>query len=218
MRMTGTIAAVAFDFDGTLADTRDAVCATVEQTLDELGVPRLARAVVVEHMGLPLSETFRAAGVATGALDHAVQAYRRRFPDNAASIALFPEVARCLRELAEAGVPMGIASSRGRASLFDLVERLEIRSLFRDVLGEEDVPRKKPAPDLVLALSRSLGAPPSRMLVVGDTTYDVAMGRAAGAVTCGVLYGCHDAARLRAAEATFLVDSLAALPALVRPR
>src|SRR5690606_20119752 len=106
------ISAVAFDFDGTLADTRDAVVATVAQTLAELGMPPLSRAAVVERMGLPLIEIFRHAGVPAHALGDAARRYRRRFPDNASGVALFPEVARCLDALAARGVPMGVVSSR----------------------------------------------------------------------------------------------------------
>jgi phosphoglycolate phosphatase len=212
------IAAVVFDFDGTLADTRAAVVATVTQTLDRLGAAPLSAAAVVERMGLPLSEVFVAAGLPPPAIADAVVLYRRLFPDNAGSIALFPEVDTCLGVLATRGLPLTVASSRGRESLDALLDALQIRSRFHSVLGEEDAARKKPAPDLVLALAERLALAPSQMLVVGDTTYDIEMGRAAGAHTCGVVYGAHDAERLTRAQPTWLVDSLAAVPALLSAR
>jgi phosphoglycolate phosphatase len=210
-----TIEAVIFDFDGTLADTREAVVSTVEQTLDQLCLTRLSRTTISELMGLPLIETFRVAGVPETSLHDAVHFYRGRFFDNAERIALFAQVGSALRAIAEAGLPMAIASSRGRASLLTLLARLGIDGLFCAVLGDEDAVRKKPAPDLVLALAQCMNVAPSQLLVVGDTVYDIEMGRAAGAHTCAVTHGSHDAERLRSAQPTWLVDSFEALQSLV---
>lgn len=210
------IEVVAFDFDGTLADTRHAVVTTTQQTLAELGVPVLAAERIVAMMGLPLAQVFLEAGVPAGEAAGAVARYRERFPANLALVALFPDVLACLHELTAAGLTLGVVSSRGRVSLLDLLERLNVRSLFREVLGEEDVVGKKPAPDLVLALGQRLNVPPERILVVGDTSYDIEMGHAAGAHTCAVTYGSHDAARLVRAKPTHQLDSLAGLCALLK--
>lgn len=209
------IEAIAFDFDGTLADTRGAVVATVEQTLRELGVPALAREAIVTRMGLPLGDVFVAAGMPADGVAAAVLHYRRIFPSHSRSIALFPGALACLEELAGAGVRLGITSSRGRESLAVLIEQLEIGACFVEVLGDEDAVHKKPAPHLVLELGRRLRVTPARMLVVGDTVFDVEMGHAAGARTCAVSHGSHDVARLRAANPTFVIDSFAELLRLV---
>jgi phosphoglycolate phosphatase len=210
------IEAIAFDFDGTLADTRGAVVATVEQTLRELALAPLPHEAIVTRMGLPLVEVFVAAGVPAGGLSDAVACYRRLFPSHGRSIALFPGALACLRELASAGVQLGIASSRGRESLSLLIEQLEIDACFAEVLGDEDALHKKPAPHLVLELGRRLRVAPERMLVVGDTTFDIEMGHAAGARTCAVTHGSHDADRLRGVKPTFVIDSFAELLAVVQ--
>jgi phosphoglycolate phosphatase len=206
-----SIAAVVFDFDGTLADTRHAVVTTVQQTLRELGVAQLPAEEIVVRMGLPLAQVFVAAGVAAERCGDAVQWYRQRFPANTDRVALFPGVLAGLRALASAGIPLGIASARGRGSLLPLIDALGIAAYFGHVLGDEDVEQRKPAPDLVLALAQRMQLAPARMLVVGDTTYDVEMGHAAGAHTCAVTYGSHDIVRLRDARPHHVVDSLADL-------
>ena len=207
----GAIVAVAFDFDGTLADTSAAVVSTFNETLRELGVAELAPEEIVMRMGLPLVQVFVDAGVAQAKLEHALVRYRHHFGKNSVEVALFPGVLASLQQLRAAQIPIGITSSRGRASLGVLLEQLRIAAFFRDVLGEEDALQKKPAPDLVLGLAQRLRVPPARMLVVGDTTYDIEMGHAAGACTCAVTYGSHDAARLRNANPHYLLDSLADL-------
>jgi phosphoglycolate phosphatase len=206
---------VAFDFDGTLADTTSAILATAVQTLRELEHPPVPEACFVPMIGLPLKQAFLGAGVAPEAADACVVRYRERFRDHAGRVTLFPGVSACLEELTGLGVVMAIVSSRGRVSLFDLLERLRIRAHFREILGEEDSLRKKPEPEPVLKLAESLAVSPARVLVVGDTTYDIEMGHAAGAQTCAVTYGSHDAARLGRARPTYQLDSLTGLGALL---
>jgi phosphoglycolate phosphatase len=212
------LTAVAFDFDGTLADTRHAIVTTVDQTLSELGVPLLAPEEIVVRMGLPLVAVFAAAGVPVELHAHAVLRYRARFLSNAGQVALFPGVLGCLQALAAAGIPLGIASSRGRTVLLQLVEQLGIASFFGAVLGEEDAAQKKPAPELVHVLAQRMQQPAARMLVVGDTTFDIEMGHAAGARTCAVTYGSHDLERLRGSKPHYLLDTLDGMHARVWAR
>lgn len=209
------IEVVAFDFDGTLADTRAAILASALQALRELDHPPLPEERFVPMIGLPLREAFLGAGVADEHADACCVRYRACFPANAGCITLFPAVRECLDELTGLGLPLGIVSSRGRASLLELLAQLQIGAHFRAVLGDEDAVRKKPEPELVLNLAASLGVRPERILVVGDTSYDIEMGNAAGAQTCAVTYGSHDLGRLSSARPTYQLDSLAGLGALL---
>jgi len=212
-----SIDAVAFDFDGTLADTTTAILATVFQTLQDLDLPPVTREHFLPMIGLPLKQAFLGAGVDPGAADACVSRYRERFSDNAGHVALFPAVRECLTDLSARGLRLGIVSSRGRKSLLELLDRLQIRAYFGEVLGDEDAERKKPAPDLVLTLGARMGVSANRILVVGDTSYDIEMGHAARAHTCAVTYGSHDSHRLRLAQPTHQLDSLSGLGALLAP-
>lgn len=207
---------VIFDFDGTLADTGAAVVETVKGTLEHLGIGRFSRETVLSLMGLPLAETYRKAGVPRQLLDAALRTHRRLFPDRAHRVVLMPAAEVVLQRLADAGIPVGIASSRGRHSLHILLDQLGISGRFFQALGDEDVSRKKPAPDPVFKLAQLRRVDPRQICVVGDTTYDIEMGRSAGALTCAVPNGGHTRSRLQAAEPTWLIDSLVQLLQLVR--
>ena len=56
----------------------------------------------------------------------------------------------------------------------------------------------------VLSLTDTL---PAEAIVVGDTTFDIEMGRAAGCMTCGVTYGNHNRDILKSSRADFLIDN-----------
>jgi phosphoglycolate phosphatase len=206
---------IAFDFDGTLADTTGVICATVSATLAALSLAEVGRERLLPLIGLPLAEAFSGLGVVPELVPTCVLRYRELFVCHAPKVCLFPDVRQGLADLESLGIPLAIVSSRGRASLMDLVQRLELQQRFVAVLGEEDVPRKKPAPDLVLHLSQVLGVPTARMLVVGDTTYDLDMAHAAGARSCAVTYGNHDWVRLEASRPHHRVDAFGELLGLV---
>ena len=64
----------------------------------------------------------------------------------------------------------------------------------------------------VLSLTDTL---PTEAMVVGDTTFDIEMGRAAGCMTCGVTYGNHNRNILKSAGSDFLIDDFSQLYSLV---
>ena len=208
------IKTVILDFDGTLADTRPAILATFRATLAQLGLPPVSDSDVQASIGLPLAESFaRTGGIADPQLlMRATETYRRLFGGFAATaVKLFPHVRETLQLLRTHGIATGVASSRGRESLDELIARLGLRELFTTVCGEEDAPCAKPAPDLALKVLELTGTSPREAVVVGDTSYDILMGRNAGCATCGVTYGNHSREELAAAGADYITDDFAQL-------
>jgi phosphoglycolate phosphatase len=61
-----------------------------------------------------------------------------------------------------------------------------------------------------------MGATPDQALVIGDTVFDIQMGKAARCRTCAVTYGNHGREQLQAAEPDFLIDDLRLLSRLLR--
>jgi phosphoglycolate phosphatase len=59
------------------------------------------------------------------------------------------------------------------------------------------------------------GADASATVMIGDTTYDIEMARAAGVPSIGVAWGYHSIAELKEAGAQLIVDRFADLPAAV---
>jgi len=98
-----------------------------------------------------------------------------------------------------------------------ILDGLGWHSLVDHALSPADVGRGRPAPDLVLAATiRAQASAVASVVVVGDTSSDVAAGRAAGAgLVVGVLSGAHDRAALEAAGADAVLDDVTQLPRLL---
>lgn len=204
--------AIIFDFDGTLADTRRGILATAQETLRRMGLPSADEKALAATIGLPLRENFtRGAGLSGEEADRAVTIYREIFETIAIpTIDLFPGVEETVATLKERGIPMAVASSRGQRSLEILVQHtgLDRHIPLSLVFGVESAARPKPAPDIVYVILGRLGVRPEETLVVGDTTFDIEMGRAAGCCTCGVSYGNQSAGTLAGASPNYILDDL----------
>jgi phosphoglycolate phosphatase len=122
-----------------------------------------------------------------------------------------------LAGLAESGCRVCVMTNLPRRELTPLLQGLGWRDLINVALTADDVPRGCPSPDLALAAMLRVGVGDVRELaMVQPTAAEVECGRRAGArIVAGVLTGPHPAARLRAAGATHVIDSIADLPALL---
>ena len=205
-----------FDFDGTLADTTEGILQTTRATFARMDLPIPSDADIRLGIGLPLKGSHHTAGVPDDRLDEGSDIYHEIFYEIAPKhITIYPGVRESLEMLAAKGLRMGIATSRTEHSLVMLLEEHGIRQYF-EILGSVGcVERPKPAPDLVRWVLERFGADPSEAMVIGDTTYDIQMGTAAGCRTCAVSYGNHSVERLLTASPDHIVADLRDLVALI---
>jgi phosphoglycolate phosphatase len=90
-----------------------------------------------------------------------------------------------------------------------------IKGLFVTLQTADRHP-SKPHPSMVYQALADAGADASDAVVIGDTVYDIHMGRAAGTRTVGVNWGYHSVAELRAAGADYIAESMDDLKAYLK--
>ena len=83
----------------------------------------------------------------------------------------------------------GICSCGGRPTLEAFVDSFHLANLVSCVVSSDDVTHAKPHPEPVQCILDRIQIPPTEALVVGDASFDILMGRAAGCRTVGVTYG-----------------------------
>ena len=197
------IKTVILDFDGTLADTKSIILKTLHQTIDEYGMPQPGDDECAATIGLPLDESFvRLLGISR---DEGLRC---------ASIYL-PNVADTIRRMHDEGLTLAIASSRGHHSLTDFVNRFGLADCFSAIVGADDVKNAKPDPEPVNIILNKLRTDADSAIVVGDTAFDITMGRRAGAHTCGVTYGNGTRGELEQSGAGSVIDDFATLPDVI---
>ena len=125
------------------------------------------------------------ATAATAAVDAAWHA-----PDPVALARPVTDLAKLFTRLRPHVGTFAVATSDDRQPTERTLEALGIAGAFAAIVCADDGVAPKPAPDPVLHLCRTVGIPPSRTAVVGDSPADLRMARAAGAArTIGVLTG-----------------------------
>ena len=205
---------VILDFDGTLADTQPLIIDSMQSTIRELQLPARSDAECRAMIGLPLKECFmHLLPIDDVVGDRCVEVYRRIFDEKNHNgvVMLFSHVMETLHEMHERGLLLAICSSRGRPTLEGFVRSFHLESYVSMVVSANDVKYGKPHPEPVRLILQKLAVAADEAMVVGDASYDILMGCAAGCRTCGVTYGNQSAAELKAAGAELLIDDFAEL-------
>lgn len=207
--------AVLFDLDGTLLDTPAGIVRAFTAALADMSAPPADLLAVRATIGLPLPVAFSMLldvpvedPLVAAGIGHYQRCFREIVLPGAVDL-VFPGVVNGLTRLREAGYPLAVATSKFYASADVLLVAAGLRNLFDEVLGADQVTNPKPHPEMAFALLDRLRSRPADAVMVGDTSHDLLMARAAGLRSVAVTYGVHSVAELVAAEPTWLVDSFA---------
>ncbi len=208
-----------FDLDGTLVDSQELL---VEAQRRAFAAHRLAppsREKSLSIVGLSLREAFRVLAGEDGPVESLARAYRDAWAlirqDPGFDDPLYPGAADAIAALARRdNVMLGIATGKARRGVAHLLERRGWGAWFATVQTSDEHP-SKPAPDMILAALAETGAAPAATYMIGDTTYDMEMARAAGVRAIGVAWGYHAPADLHAAGAERIVADFAELMHLI---
>jgi len=127
-----------------------------------------------------------------------------------------PGVAAALEQLRSAGVRLAVTTGFDREVAERVRAAVSWAPLIEAWICADDVPRGRPAPDMIFRAMEHCGVSDGEQVaVVGDTRLDLQAASNAGARwRIGVLTGAHDRAALEAAPATHVVETLSALPTL----
>jgi phosphoglycolate phosphatase len=183
---------IAFDWDGTLADSTALIAGAIQKACLDVGVPAPDDIDARHVIGLGPGDAIR--HVAPGlAVDHHAR-FSDRFRDHYlvgdAAIPLFAGIREMLDELGQRGFLLAVATGKSRAGLARALARHGIAERFAaSRCADEGFP--KPHPDMLLALMQQLRVGPSQTLMVGDTTHDLELARNAGVSGLAVAYGAH---------------------------
>lgn len=189
---------IVFDWDGTILDSPAGIAESIRASCGDLGLavpdPELASHVI----GLGLPELMRTVAPALPHERYAefVEAYRRHFRAREPSMQLFPGMRELLEELASRSV-LGIATAKSRRGLERTLDATGLRTHFRTSRCADEC-RPKPDPAMLLEIMEETGMDAKSVLMIGDTSHDLQMAKAAGVDALAVTYGAHREAGLRA--------------------
>jgi phosphoglycolate phosphatase len=211
-----------FDVDGTLIDSLAHIKASMVTAFEGCGHPAPSEASVRGIIGLSLYEavqtiqpTLRDAQIIQVVDGYKASFMKIRDETSADETApMFPGALATLKSLhAQDEVLLAVATGKSRLGLIKMIEAHSLEGLFVSTQVADDHP-SKPHPSMVDQCLRDTGVEPHNTVIIGDTTFDLEMGRSAGVKTIGVDWGYHDTDLLRPFADTIVEDFAALDPAL----
>jgi len=202
------VKAILFDFDGTLVNSAPGIVKTMEQTFLREGFPVPTEAAMRATIGLPLRQALQMlSGCDDAMADRLTDTYPELFPIyEVGYVHIFPGVPETLQLLRDKGLRLAIVTSRDVHSLDMILQHHNLTDLFETRITAADGLTPKPAPDMTIALMQRMNLTSDECIVVGDTTFDISMGNAAGCQTIAVTYGNHTREQLLSVSPTYLID------------
>jgi phosphoglycolate phosphatase len=200
-----------FDCDGTLVDSQAAICLAMEDCFSRARLAPPTRAATRRVVGLSLVEAIAALLPDADADFHVALAedYKSSFQalrrSGHVEEPLFEGLAELLAGLEDSGWLLGVATGKSDRGLAYCLERHGIGQRFVTLQTADRHP-SKPHPAMIEAALAEAGAEAGRSIMIGDTSFDMAMARTAGTVAIGVGWGYHEPQELIAAGAHYVAQ------------
>ena len=212
-----------FDCDGTLVDSGASIYAALSDTFEQHGLALPAPTECRRIIGLSLVEAIAMLVPTLPAEQHEALAedYKRAFwklrAEGAVEEPLFDGVLDLLDSLEHDGWLLAVATGKSDRGLQLCLEAHNIHARFVSLQTADRHP-SKPHPSMVEQAIIDARAAPDSTIVVGDTSYDMAMAVAAGARGIGAGWGYHEARELIEAGAIAVADAPRDVLTLLRER
>ncbi|MGB0652711.1 MAG: HAD family hydrolase [Thermoplasmatota archaeon] len=212
---------VCWDLDGTILDPNGSIRASIDHAVESRGhEPFDADDQGLIGKDLRTILRMKEPEGDDEAIQAMVDAFRRHYTEEAwHAVRFYPGVRETIEALHQEGRQQAIVTTKGEEEAKELLANLDFAHPFGAIVGDDDVRPIKPDPAPVYAACGRLGQQPDVAVMIGDTIYDVAAGKAAGAAAIGVTWGHSGAERLLAAGADKVAEDAQQLRRLlVLPR
>lgn len=211
------LAAVVFDWDGTLMDSIGYIVSCLQQAITEIGLDPRSPEQLREIVGLGLTQALAHLypQVDPAVVTALTEAYRRYyFQTEATAMALFPDARPLLEQLQAQGMLLAVATGKSRRGLNLALEHSGLQGFFAVTVTADEYP-SKPDPTMLQAALDHMGVAYPDALMVGDSVYDLEMAHNLGSLSVGVARGAYSAEHLAACQPVAVLPDLASLLGLV---
>jgi phosphoglycolate phosphatase len=202
--------AIIFDWDGTLMDSVGKIVETMQSSAKHLGLPVPDYAQAKNVIGISLLPALKQ----LFNIDDERQAmalfhtYKDHFKQHKEiSSPLFTGAIELLNSLKQKGYVLAVATGKGRQGLELNWHHSNTADYFVTARTADDA-QSKPSPDMLQQILTELKMTAAEVLMVGDTTYDMAMAQAINMDRIGVSFGVHSPEELNKHQPIAVIDLL----------
>lgn len=197
---------ILFDLDGTLTDSRDGITKSIAHALTAMGQPAPSLSDLIPCIGPPLFESFQQRlGIRDSCdAEKAVQIYRERYTTiGYLENELFPDIARVLKNLHEAGHKLFVATAKPHPQVQPILEHFDILKYFVNFYGVSPDQHSSGKTELIAKILHVEMLDATESFMIGDRKYDISGAINNKLTTIGAVYGYGDEAELVEAGAHY---------------
>jgi len=210
-----TLRLIVFDCDGTLVDSQGAIIHAMREAFSAASLEWPSDEAIRGIVGLsvPQAVLALAPGQTRETLEVIDAEFRRssialRAADPSTNNKFYDGARACLDRLNASGELLAVATGKARRGLDHLLDETGLRGHFVATQSADDAP-SKPHPGMLQNCARLTGA--DRMVMIGDTSFDMAMAKNFGCHAIGVTWGYHANSILLESGADVLVNDFSEL-------
>lgn len=203
-------ACLLFDLDGTVLDTRELIISSFQYTFTRLLGREMPAEAFYPYFGEPLADTM--ARYAPDRVEELLRCYREyNHLHHDRLVKVFPGVPETLAALDQAGVSLGVVTSKLRRTSLQGLKLFGLERRFQAIITCEDVLCHKPHPEPINSALEQLGMLPDRTWMIGDSPQDLACARNAGVTGVAVGWSVHPLTRLAQEKPAFVLSKFSDL-------
>ena len=171
------IQAVLFDLDGVLIESKQVWFALLNAAARHFRAPPVTQEIIEKIWGSSVGTDAEILfpGIS---VEQIADYYNEHFLDHVAEITVNPDAANVLQHLTGAGLRHAVVTNTPQPAAWKILRHAGLNPEL--VVGGTDVPRPKPAPDMLLHALKELEMDAGAAVMVGDTSYDREAATAAG--------------------------------------
>lgn len=180
---------VAFDLDGTLIDSEEAVLRSLQDTLLTVTGKEYPLSELTFSLGIPGEDCLRQLNLSSPMA--ALELWEKNLCGYGHLVKLFPDVPELLNTLTGLGISLGAVTSKTREELnYDFIP-LGLGDHLPTVVTASDTVLHKPEPEPLFKFMELTGAAREETLYVGDSPYDSECAHRAGVDFALAAWGCR---------------------------
>lgn len=196
---------VLFDLDGTLTDSGEGIIKSADIALKHFNIHATQEQLKV-FVGPPLIETFKMFGIQESSLDEAVKLFRKRY----LTVGKFENhpyqgIENVLRTLKEKNYNLFVATSKPEKIAIEILDHYELSPYFTKICGATMDEKRSSKDDVISYLKTHIDT--DKMLMIGDTIYDVLGANVHSIPTIGVSWGYGNPKEMKKAGAITIVHT-----------
>ncbi len=202
---------IIFDLDGTLTDNTVGISNSIQYALEKMQIDGYSEDILEQFIGPPLQWGFKNVfGMNERNTELAVGYFREYYSTKGLlENEPYPGISEMLEELNNAGMKMYVATAKYEKFAQKIMEHFEFDKYIIQLSGADYGGRKATKTVIISkVLELQQLTPSNKIVMVGDTVFDMEGGKENGLSTIAVSYGFGKKAELKDAEPDFWADNV----------